>query len=143
MTILTRYLATLAIVFFSSFASAAPDLKQYLDQYLRGYAIQFGYGAGTSSNNPRVELTIHYCASGVYYSSGQSCRPNLYASGYQCTSLRDAGQWQVAVQGGQGAVQWRSNSNGPGYLAVMVRGDGVVVDGRGNPFYQVGPAGCQ
>jgi len=109
MAVLIRILAVLVILFYSSVNASAADLRQSLQGYFNGSAVQFGYGSGTSSNNPRVELTIHYCSSGFYYSSGQSCRPNLIASGYQCTSVQDAGRWQVEVQGGQAAIQWTSN----------------------------------
>ncbi|MEZ5524984.1 MAG: hypothetical protein R3E62_08530 [Pseudomonadales bacterium] len=143
MAVLLRYFTVLLSLFCAIPAGAAPDLKQYLDQYFSGAAIQYGYGSGTSSSNPRVELTIHYCASGLYFSSGQSCRPNLYASGYQCTGLEDAGQWRVATQGGQAVMQWLSNQSGPGGLAIQTRSDGMVVDARGNPFYRVGPASCR
>lgn len=143
MAVFIRYFTVLFLLLCSAPVSAATDLKQYLNQYFSGSAIQFGYGSGTSSNNPRVELTIHYCTSGMYFSSGQSCRPNLIASGYQCSNVQDAGQWQITVQGEQAIVQWLSNSSGPGNLAVWVRGDGMVVDGRGNPFYKVGSAQCR
>jgi len=101
MAILMRALVVLAILFYSPMNISAADLGQSLQRYFNGSAIQFGYGSGTSSNNPRVELTIHYCSSGFYYSSGQSCRPNLIATGYQCTAVQDAGRWQLAVQAGK------------------------------------------
>lgn len=143
MAVLIRLMAILVIPIFPTFVMASPDIKQSLDRYFRGSAIQFGYGSGTSSSNPRVELTIHYCASGFYYSSGQSCRPNLIATGYQCSPVQDAGRWQLADQGGQTVLQWMSNSDGPGGITVILRGDGMVVDPRGNPFYRVGAAQCQ
>ena len=99
MTVLIRVITTLAFLFFSQESTSAADLSQSLQQYFSGSAVQFGYGSGTSSNNPRVELTIHYCASGFYHSSGQSCRPNLIASGYQCTPMQDAGRGALAVGG--------------------------------------------
>ncbi len=111
--------------------------------YFAGNMVKFGYGGGTSSNNPRVELVIHYCASGTYYSSGQSCRPNIIAKGYQCTPVQDAGRWQVSGAQGQGRLEWMSNGGGPGSIALQVRNDGVVVDPRGNPFSRIGRAQCQ
>jgi len=143
MTVLIRVIATLAFLFFLPVSTSAAGLSQSLQQYFSGSAFQFGYGSGTSTNNPRVELTIHYCASGVYYSSGQSCRPNLIASGYQCTPMQDGGRWQLAVQGGQAALRWHSNISGSGALAIFVRADGAVVDQRGNPFYRAGAAQCR
>lgn len=142
MSSLLRYFALLLLLHALP-ATATTNLNQYLHQYFSGSAIQFGYGSGTSSNNPRVELTIHYCGSGVYFSSGQSCRPNLIASGYQCTNVQDVGQWQISAQRDQGTMQWLSNTSGPGSLVVWVRSDGMVVDGRGNPFHRVGAAQCR
>lgn len=123
--------------------AAAQDLQAYLHRYFAGAAIRFGYGGGTSSNNPRVELVIHYCASGAYYSSGRSCRPNIVAKGYQCTPVQDAGRWQVAAQGGRAALRWVSNGGAPGAIAVLVGRDGIVTDPRGNRFNRVGPARCR
>jgi len=101
MAVLIRILAVLVILFYSSVNASAADLRQSLQGYFNGSAVQFGYGSGTSSNNPRVELTIHYCSSGFYYSSGQSCRPNLIASGYQCTSVQDAGVGRLRFRVGR------------------------------------------
>ena len=138
MAVLIRFILVFILLCFPALSASATDLQQYF----RGSAIQFGYGAGTSSNNPRVELTIHYCSNGFYYSSGQSCRPNLIATGYQCSGMQDAGQWQLAMQNGQAMMQWNSNSSGSGSLPIFLRADGSVVDQRGNPFYRVGPAQC-
>lgn len=143
MAALLRFIFVMTMFFCATTSASAADLKQSLQYYFSGSAIQFGYGGGTSSNNPRVELTIHYCPSGLYYSSGQSCRPNLIASGYQCTPMQDAGRWQLVVQGGQALMQWRSNSSGPGSLPIFFSANGAVVDQRGNPFYRVGAAQCR
>lgn len=123
-------------------SGAGEDSRGYLQQYFTGSVIQFGYGSGTSSNRPRVELTIHYCSNGAYYSRGQSCRPNIIAKGYQCTNIQDSGQWQVSTQASQTVLQWLSNANGPGSLMVYIRGDGKVVDAQGNPFDRIGQAQC-
>ncbi len=122
---------------------AAQDLQRSLTQYFAGNAIQFGFGSGVSSSSPRVELLIHYCASGKFFSTGRSCRPNIIARGHQCTPLRDAGRWQIVTRGGHGALQWVSNNGNSGATALVVRGDGVVVDPRGNPFNRVGRAQCR
>jgi len=110
-----------------------------LDPFFAGYVYQFGYGSGTSSNNPRVELTIHYCGDGRYYSQGQSCRPNLIAQGYQCTPLADNGQWRT--DGDQ--LLWRSFQGNSGALTLLRQSDGSVTDPRGNPFIRLGPAACR
>lgn len=141
MTVLIRFANAMLFIAVASVAAANPN--QSLQYYFSGSAIQFGYGSGTSSNNPRVELTIHYCSSGLYYSSGRSCRPNLIASGYQCTPMQDAGRWLLNLQGGQALLQWNSNSGGSGSMPIYVRADGAVVDQRGNPFVRVGQAGCR
>ena len=117
-------------------------ISQTLDTIFRGNAMQFGYGGGTSSNNPRVELLIHYCANGYFYSSGRSCRPNIIAKGYQCTPIQDYGTWQFREFNGQGVLHWVSNNSGPGSLPVYLRNDGSVADQRGNPFYPAGRAQC-
>ncbi len=114
-----------------------------LQRYFAGSMVHFGYGSGISSNNPRVEMAIHYCASGTFYSSGRSCRPNLIAKGYQCSQFQDYGQWQVVEQNGQAMLQWYSANSGPGGVALQVRGNGTVTDPRGNPFVRVGAAQCQ
>lgn len=134
----------LAVVFclFSSPADAQ-KLRNYLMKYFRGNAIQFGFGPGTSSNRPRVQLLVQYCASGIFYSTGKSCRPNVVARGYQCTPLNDSGGWNILVQGGQAMLRWRSNSGRSGGLPLRVRRDGVVVDPQGNPFKRVGRAKCR
>lgn len=134
--------ALVAVLAFSAQPSIAQDLQKYLTQYFRGSMISFAYGTGVSSNLPRVELVIHYCASGAFFSAGRSCRPNVIARGFQCTQLQDAGKWQLVVQGKQAALQWMSNSGGPGSVMLGVRNDGVVVDPRGNPFNRLGPAQC-
>ncbi|WP_108651272.1 hypothetical protein [Dongshaea marina] len=141
-TLLQRILLSISLPLISLGVSGA-DLKSYLNQYFSGSAIQFGYGSGTSSNNPRVELEVHYCASGLYYSGGRSCRPNIIAKGYQCTPVQDMGRWQIATQGNQAALQWSSNSSGPGAVMLHLRNDGVVVDPRGNPFVRIGRAQCR
>ena len=123
--------------------SGAQDVQRYLTRYFTGNAIQFGFGSGVSSNSPRIELLIHDCASGVFHSAGRSCRPNIIARGHQCTPLRDSGQWQIVTQRGQGGLQWVSNGGNSGGTVLVVRGDGVVVDPRGNPFNRVGRAQCQ
>jgi outer membrane lipoprotein-sorting protein len=130
------------LLMFAPAVSEAQDIKSYLENLFTGYAYQFGYGSGTSSSNPRVELVIHYCASKTYFSHGQSCRPNLYASGYQCSNIQDSGVWQIDVQNGQGVIQWMSNTSGPGSLMLFIRNDGSVVDQQGNPFQRVGIAQC-
>ena len=135
-------LVVLALLFQSSTAFAQ-DLQTYLNQYFTGNVIQFGFGSGVSSSLPRVELVIHYCPSGIFYSSGRSCRPNVIARGHQCTPLQDAGRWQIVAQGNQAALQWMSNSGNRGGTALRVRGDGVVVDPRGNPFNRIGRAQCR
>jgi hypothetical protein len=137
-----HYCVALIILFLSANVSSNQDIQPYLTQFFSGKAYQFGYGSGTSSNNPRVELLIHYCASGSFYSVGQSCRPNLIAKGYQCTDVQDSGRWRVVVESGQGAMQWLSNLSGPGSLPLYLNHDGSVVDARGNPFVLVGPARC-
>jgi len=116
-------------------AGARADLQQFF----AGYLYQFGYGAGTSSNNPRVELTIHYCPDGRYFSQGQSCRPNIIAQGYQCTPLSDSGYWRAA--GNQ--LQWQSQQGNSGALQLVAQPDGSVTDPRGNPFIRLGPAHCR
>ena len=131
------------VIAFCGHAASAQDLQKYLTDYFKGNAVQFGYGTGVSSNLPRVDLVIHYCASGMYLSAGQSCRPNLIARGYQCTPMRDAGRWQIVTQGNRAVLQWASNSSGPGGIALAVRPDGVVVDPQGNPFSRVGQAQCR
>ena len=123
--------------------AVAQDTSSPLHAYFAGSMIQFGYGGGTSSNNPRVELVIHYCPSGSFFSTGKSCRPNIIAKGYQCTPVQDAGRWQVSGTQNQGMLQWVSNNGGPGTVVVQMRNDGVVVDPRGNPFNRVGRAQCQ
>ena len=130
-----------AILFAGS--THAQDLRRNLMQYFSGSAIQFGFGSGISSNSPRIELLIQYCASGTFYSAGRSCRPNIIAKGYQCTPMRDSGRWQIVARGNQAALQWASNSGNTGGTALLVRGDGVVVDPRGNPFVRVGQAQCR
>lgn len=143
MNVSKHYMGIAVVMFcFSAIPAAAQDAGEYLKQYFTGAAIQFGYGSGTSSNNPRVELWIHYCPNGMFFSSGQSCRPNIIAKGYQCSPIQDAGQWQVSVQNGQPMIQWFSNSTGPGGMVVEIRGDGTVSDLRGNPFNRVGKAQC-
>lgn len=128
---------------FCAHPSNAQDLQNYLSKYFTGNAIQFGYGSGISSNSPRVELTIQYCASGIFYSAGRSCRPNIIARGYQCSRLQDSGRWQIVAQGRRAALQWVSNQGNRGGTALMVRRDGVVVDPRGNPFKRIGRAQCR
>jgi hypothetical protein len=123
--------------------AVAQDASSPLHAYFAGSMVQFGYGSGTSSNNPRVELVIHYCPSGLFFSAGNSCRPNIIAKGYQCTPVQDAGRWQVSGTPNQGMLQWVSNNGAPGTVAVQMRSDGVVVDPRGNPFNRVGRAQCQ
>ena len=143
--LMTKFLQScigLICLFLSTSISSNEEIQPYLTQFFSGYAYQFGYGSGISSNNPRVELVIHYCSSGYYYSFGQSCRPNLIAKGYQCTNIQDAGQWQVIVENGQGVMQWISNSSGPGSLPLYIRNDGSVADVRDNPFLRAGPAQC-
>ncbi len=63
-------LAVLVFLLYSSVNPSATDLWQSLQDYFNDSAIQFDYGSVSSSNNPRVELTIHYRSSGFYYSSG-------------------------------------------------------------------------
>ena len=53
------------------------------------------------------------------------------------------GSWKVSLVNGQAAIQWNSNTNGPGSVFVHTRNDGVVTDPRGNPFIRVGQAQCQ
>ena len=132
-----------ASLLLSAIPVSAQNLEQYLSQYFTGQSISFGYGGGTSSNNPRVELVIQYCGGGIYYSTGRSCRPNIIAKGYQCNNLQDSGRWRIAARGGQAEIQWRSNNGTPGTVAIRVRGDGIVVDPRGNPFNRIGIARCR
>jgi hypothetical protein len=134
---------TIAAIMLFAGSVAAQDLQRNLTQYFAGSAIQFGFGSGISSNSPRIELVIQYCASGVFYSAGRSCRPNLIARGHQCTPMQDARKWRIVAQGNQAALQWASNSGNTGGTALHVRGDGVVVDPRGNPFVRVGRAQCR
>jgi len=142
MTKILRSCIALICLFLSTTSSSNEEIQPYLMAFFSGYAYQFGYGSGTSSNNPRVELVVHYCSSGYYYSVGQSCRPNMIAKGYQCTNIQDAGQWQVIVENGKGVMQWISNSTGPGNLPLHIRSDGSVADLRGNPFLRTGLAQC-
>ena len=121
----------------------AQDLQRYLQSYFAGNLIQYSYGAGVSSSRPRVELAVHYCPSGQYFSSGRSCRPNIVAKGFQCSGFRDAGRWRIVAQGRQAMLQWTSSSSGPGGIALRVRNDGVVIDPQGNPFVRVGRALCR
>ena len=44
MAVLIRLMAILVIPIFPTFVMASPDIKQSLDRYFRGSAIQFGYG---------------------------------------------------------------------------------------------------
>lgn len=143
MNIFYRYLVIVGMALFCASPSTATDLNAYVHQYFQGKALEYGYGSGTSSNNPRVVAVTHYCASGYYYSVGQSCRPNLIAKGYQCTPYQDDGSWSVKAQGQQAALYWTSNSYGPGSLAIYARNDGVFVDPRGNAFTYVGQAQCR
>lgn len=135
--------ALAGVLALSVHSAAAQNLQKYLTDYFKGHAIQFGYGTGVSSNLPRVELLIQYCASGMYLSTGRSCRPNLIARGFQCTPIQDAGRWQIVTQGNRGALQWVSNGGAPGGIALAVRPDGMVVDPQGNPFNRVGRAQCR
>ena len=137
-------LFAIKLLFLLSFSTTclAEDLQDYLNKYFKGSAIQYGYGSGISSNSPRVELFIHYCASGKFFSSGKTCRPNIIAKGYQCSQLQDAGQWQIAVQSGNAFIQWMSYNNGPGSLPIFISNNGLVVDAKGNSFTRTGNAQC-
>ena len=134
------------LLFASFFLVALPissvEQQNYLKQFFTGAAVQFGYGSGISSNSPRVELTIHYCSSGTYFSSGRSCRPNIIAKGYQCSSIQDSGQWKIVSQSNVSFMQWYSNSSGPGSLQLFIRQGGSIVDSQGNPFVRIGTAQC-
>ncbi|MCW8880261.1 MAG: hypothetical protein OQJ89_09390 [Kangiellaceae bacterium] len=135
------------LLFVSLFLVTQPissaDQQKYLEQFFTGSAVRFGYGSGISSNSPRVELTIHYCPSGAYFSSGQSCRPNIIAKGYQCSSIQDMGQWKIVSQSNVSFIQWYSQNSGPGSLQVFIRNNGSVVDSQGNPFVRIGTAQCR
>lgn len=113
-------------------------LAAELHRYLAGYSYQYTYGSGVSSSRPRVTLFVQYCPDGRYYSSGQSCRPNLYASGYQCSSVEDQGQWRADGSW----VAWRSISGEQGQLQLMLQPNGSVTDLNGNPLVRLGPARC-
>jgi hypothetical protein len=143
MVISRYYLVFISVILFYAVPTATADIRTYMDRYFTGMALQYGFGSGTSSNNPRVEAVTHYCASGYYYSIGRSCRPNIIAKGYQCSPYEDAGRWQLSYQGNQAILQWTSNSYGPGSFAIYTRNDGVVVDPRGNAFTYVSQANCQ
>ena len=138
-----RPIVAVALMILLASPTAAQNQQSYIQNYFAGKAIQFAYGSGVSSNLPRVELLIHYCASGTFFSWGRSCRPNIIAKGYQCTNLRDAGRWQVVPQGERAVLQWLSQNGGRGSAMILVRTDGVVVDTRGNPFHRIGQAQCQ
>ena len=134
--------AVLGVAVMSPRVAAAQELQTYLENYFAGAAIAYGSGAGVSSSRPRIEVTVQYCASGAFYSSGRSCRPNLYASGYQCTPFEDAGRWRIVTQGQAAELQWLTRAGQPGSLPIGVRQDGTVVDQQGNPFVRVAPAQC-
>ena len=118
-------------------ASAPTAHANGLSSYVRGAVIEYGYGPGTSSNRPRVEMRVALCNSGQYRTQGRSCRPNIIANGYQCSNFTDAGRWRVS--GNQ--LQWMSANGQPGSLQVFRRGNGYA-DGNGNRLTRVGNAGC-
>lgn len=135
-------LAVIAVLLAPTPLAAEHDLKSYLDGYFGGNAINFGYGTGVSSGSPRVELAIQYCRNGAFFSQGRSCRPNVYASGHQCSRLSDTGQWRIVTQGKRAQLQWVTRNGNQGSVELRVRRDGVVVDPNGNPFVRVAPAQC-
>lgn len=108
-----------------------------LSNFVRGSVVEYGYGPGTSSNRPRVEIRVALCASGTYRTQGRSCRPNLIAKGYQCSNFTDSGNWRVSGN----SLQWMSYNGTPGSLNLFRRG-GRYVDSAGNPMVRVGSAGC-
>ena len=118
---------------------AADEVEQDPEQLVT--SLQLVAGAAVAQLTPEQRQQL--LSAGLVTQRSGSCRPNLIATGYQCTPVQDAGRWQLAIQGGQAALQWMSNSNGPGSVAVILRGNGMVVDPRGNPFYRVGSAQCQ
>ncbi|WP_210398035.1 hypothetical protein [Motiliproteus sediminis] len=130
-------LLALALLLPAREALATPASNE-LHRLLSGYSYQYSYGTGVSSSRPRITLFVHYCHDGRYFSAGQSCRPNLYASGYQCTSLQDQGQWQAAAD----RVDWRSSSGNQGSLALIRQPNGSLADNNGNPLVRLGPASC-
>lgn len=140
-----HYRVVFLIAAFTIFSQPADaqNMRNYLNKYFKGSAIQFAFGAGVSSSRPRVELFVQYCASGIFYSNGRSCRPNVVAQGYQCTPIKDSGGWNIVVQGRQAMLSWRSHSGRSGGVALRVRRDGIVVDPQGNAFKRVGRARCR
>ncbi|WP_028864047.1 hypothetical protein [Psychromonas aquimarina] len=142
MRVFYHYMVITAMTLLYASSSTAADLRAYVNQYFQGKALEYGFGSGTSSNNPRVVAVTHYCTSGYYYSIGQSCRPNIIARGYQCSPYRDDGNWSLKVQGQQATLFWTSTTYGPGNFPIYVRNDGVFVDPRGNAFIYAGEAQC-
>lgn len=143
MNCLYRFILIMGFSFGLCYPTKASNVDSYMSQYFNGKALEYGFGSGTSSNNPRVVAVTHYCSSGYYYSIGRSCRPNMIAKGYQCTPYQDAGTWSVGVLGQQAMLYWTSNTYGAGSFAILARNDGIVVDPRGNAFTFVGNAQCQ
>lgn len=132
-----HFSAALAVVSIAMFGSMAPAHSAGLASYVRGAVIEYGYGPGTSSNRPRVEMRVALCGSGKYQTQGRSCRPNIIANGYQCSNFRDSGNWRV--QGN--TLQWMSAKGQPGSLQLYRNGGGFA-DRQGNPVVRVGNAGC-
>jgi len=123
--------------------AAGQDLQGYLNKFFGGGAMRYGYGDGNSSSSPRVDVEIHYCASGRYISGGQSCVANGGTRSYRCSGVRDSGDWQVAILDGRAVMQLVSAQSGTREVELMVDANGVVMDAAGNAFYRISKAACQ
>ena len=132
-----RFSAAMLVASVALLGTVAPTHAAGLASYVRGAVIEYGYGPGTSSNRPRVEMRVALCGSGQYQTQGRSCRPNIIARGYQCSNFRDSGKWRV--QGN--TLQWMSSKGQPGALQLYRNGRGFA-DRQGNPVVRVGNAGC-